>query len=188
MISQDLGALRRDGPELDQLIERQLALLKLTNSEGRAIDGKWRNDGVDTGAVGETGVADRRGFIDAAADLADDALTNVEQLLIVAKANARSLNFTADFDEDRAGTVHHDVGDVVSRKQRLKRAVAEDIVADIVEQFLLLGNRHHDVLDRDDFVDDVAGFLPELTRRRAWHSCARSMASINAPKIVALTW
>ena len=30
---------------------------------------------------------------------------------------------------------------------------------ELVEQFLLLGDRHHDVLDRDDLVDDVADFL-----------------------------
>ena len=64
-----------------------------------------------------------------------------------------------DFDVDRAGAVDHDVGDVVARQQRLERTVAEHVVADVVEQFFLLGDRHHDVLDRDDLVDDVADFL-----------------------------
>ena len=69
------------------------------------------------------------------------------------------LDLAGDFDEDRAGAVDHDVGDVVARQQRLQRAVAEHVVADVVEQFFLLGDRHHDVLDRDDLVDDVADFL-----------------------------
>ena len=69
------------------------------------------------------------------------------------------LDLAGDFDEDRAGAVDHDVGDVVARQQRLERTVAEHVVADIVEQFFLLGDRHHDVLDRDDLVDDVADFL-----------------------------
>ncbi|MFK4570756.1 hypothetical protein ABIF94_002192 [Bradyrhizobium ottawaense] len=67
--------------------------------------------------------------------------------------------FAGDFDVDGVGAVDHDVGDVVARQQRLERAVAENVVADVVEQFLLLGDRHHDVLDRDDLVDDVADFL-----------------------------
>src|ERR1700737_3461987 len=51
------------------------------------------------------------------------------------------------------------IGDVVARQKRFKRAVSENVVADIVEQLFLLGDRHHDVLDRDDLVDDVANFL-----------------------------
>ena len=98
-------------------------------------------------------------FVDAAADLADDALADVHQLRVVAEADVGQLDLAADFDEDRAGAVDHDVGDVVARQQRLERAVAEDVVADVLEQVFLLGDRHHDVLDRDDLVDDVADFL-----------------------------
>ncbi|MBA7476868.1 hypothetical protein ES703_88786 [subsurface metagenome] len=156
---QDFGALRRDRAELDQLVKRQFVLLELTNGERGAIDRQRRHDGVDAGAVGEAGVAYRRGFVDAPADLADDALADVEQLLVVAEADAGALDLAVDFDEHRAGAVDHDVGDVVARQQRLQRAVAEHVVADVVEQFFLLGNRHHDVLDRDDLVDDVAYFL-----------------------------
>ena len=110
-------------------------------------------------AVRQARVADRRGFVDAAADLADDALADIEQLLVVAEADAGLLNLAFDFDVDRAGAVHHDVGDVVARQQRFERTETEHVVADIVEQFFLLGDRHHDVLDRDDLVDDVADFL-----------------------------
>ena len=156
---QDFRAFRRDRAELDQLIQRQLVLLELTNGERGAVDRQRRHDGVDAGAVGETGVADRRGFVDAPADLADDALADVEQLLVVAEADAGLLDLAGDFDEHRAGAVDHDVGDVVARQQRLQRTVAEHVVADVVEQFFLLGDRHHDVLDRDDLVDDVADFL-----------------------------
>ena len=156
---QDLRAFRRDRAELDQLVERQLVLLEFADGERGAVDRERRHDGVDAGAVGEAGVADRRGFVDAPADLADDALADVEQLLVVAEADAGALDLAGDFDEDRAGAVHHDVGDVVARQQRLERAVAEHVVADVVEQLFLLGDRHHDVLDRDDLVDDVADFL-----------------------------
>ena len=103
-------------------------------------------------------------FVDAAADLADDALADVEQLLVVAEADAGLLDLAVDFDVDLLGAVDHDVGDVVAGQQRLQRAVAEHVVADVLEQFLLLGDRHREILDRDDVVDDVADFLARALR------------------------
>ena len=143
-------------PYLDQLLERQLVLSEFADGERRPVDRQRRHDGVDAGAVRQARIADRRGFIDAAADLADDALADVEQLLIIAEADAGLLNLAADFDVNRARAVHHDVGDFVARQKRLERPVAEHVIADVVEQVLLLGDRHHDVLDRNDLVDDVA--------------------------------
>src|SRR5262249_3872048 len=140
----DFRAFRRDRAELDQLVERQLVLLEFADGERRTVDRERRYDGVDAGPVGETRVADRGGFVDAAAALADDALADIEKLLVVAEANAGALDLARDFDEDRAGPVHHDVGDVVARQQRLQRTVTQHVVADIVEQLLLLGDRHHD--------------------------------------------
>ena len=130
------------GAELDQLVERQLVLLELADGERGAVDRQRRRDDVDAGAVRQARVADRRGFVDAAADLADDALADVHQLRVVAEADVGQLDLAADFDEGPAGAVDHDVGDVVARQQRLERAVAEHVVADVVEQVLLLGDRH----------------------------------------------
>ena len=41
-------------------------------------------------------------FVDAAADLADDALADVHQLRVVGEAHAGLLHLAADFDEGRA--------------------------------------------------------------------------------------
>ena len=100
-----------------------------------------------------------RGFVDAAADLADDALADVHQLGVVAETDVGFLDLAADFDVGAEGAVDHDVGDVVAGEQRLERAEAENVVADVLEQVFLLGDRHDDVLERDDVVDDVADFL-----------------------------
>ena len=98
-------------------------------------------------------------LVDAPADLADDALTDVQKLLVVTEADAGRLDLAVDFDEDLPRAVHHDVGDVVARQKRLQWTVAQDVVADVLEKLLLLGNRHREILDRDDVVDDVADFL-----------------------------
>ena len=123
-----------------------------------------RRDHVDARAVGQAGVADRARFVDAPADLADDALADVEELLVVAEADAGLLDLAVDLDVDVLGAVDHDVGDVVARQQRLERTVAQHVVADVLEQFFLLGDRHREILDRDDVVDDVADFLARAVR------------------------
>ena len=137
---QNLRAFRRDSAEFHKLVECQLVLLEFTNGKCRAVDGQRRHNGVNARAVGKTRVADRRRFVDAAADLADDALADIEQLLVVAKANSGTLNFAGYFDVNRARAIDHDVGDIVTREQRLQRAVTENVVTDVVEQFFLLGN------------------------------------------------
>ena len=139
----------------------QPVLLELADGEGRSVDGERRNDDVDARAIEQARIADRARLVDAAADLADDSLADVEELGVVAEADARLQDLSADFDEGGVGAVHHDVGDVVTRQQRLQRAEAQNIVADVLEQFFLLGDGHHHILQRDDLVDDV----PDLVAR-----------------------
>ena len=156
---QHLGAFLRDRAEPDELVEGQLVLLELADGERGAIDCERRRDHVDARAVRQARIADRARFVDAPADLADDALADIEKLLVVAEADAGLLDLAVDLDIDRLGAVDHDVGDVVARQQRLQRTIAQHVVADVFEQFLLLGDRHREILDRDDVVDDVADFL-----------------------------
>jgi len=82
-------------PRAHQLIEGELVLLEFADGEGSAVDREWWTDDVDTRAVGEASVADRRGLVDAAADLTDDALTNIHQLSFVTKTNIRQLDLAA---------------------------------------------------------------------------------------------
>ncbi len=103
-------------------------------------------------------------LIHAAADLADDALADGEQLCIVPKADIGLDRLAADFDEGLARAVDHDIGDVVACEKRLQRPVAQNVIADVFEQFFLLGNRHGEVLDRDDIVDDITNFLARAFR------------------------
>src|SRR5574337_698577 len=161
---ENLGAGRRDRAEPHQLVERQLVLPEFADRQRDPVDGERRSDHVDARAVEQARVADRRGFVDAPADLAHDALADVHQLRVVAEAHARELDLAADLDEAASRSVDHDVGDVVARQQGFERTEAEDVVADVVEQILLLGDRQHKVLDRDDFVDDVADFFARGVR------------------------
>ena len=136
-----------------------LSFLKLTNGEGRTIDRERGDDDVDAAAVGEARIADGACFVDAPADLRHDALTDVQQLIVVAEPDICVLHLAVNFDVGRLGAVHHDIGDVVAGQQRLERAVAQNVVADVLQQVFLLGDRHHDILDGDDLVDDIANLV-----------------------------
>lgn len=152
-------AFGRNRSEAHEIGNPELVFLEFTNGESGAVDRERRRDHVDAASVGQARVANRRGFIDTTADLADDSLTDVHELGIVAEADIRQLNLAADFDEHTARAVDHDVGDVVARQKRLERAIAQDVVADILQHRLLLGDRHDDVFDGNDFGDDVADFI-----------------------------
>jgi CHASE3 domain sensor protein len=85
----------------------------------------------------------------------------------------------------RPGAVDHDVGDVVARQQRLQRAVAQDVVDDVLDQVLLL---------RDDIetflIATSSATMSRISAPAALTSSAanwpRSMVLIRALKIVVL--
>src|ERR1043166_573201 len=95
---EQLGAGRRDGAELDQLLELELVLAELADGERGPVERERRHDYVDARAVRQARVADGGSLVDAPADLADDALADVEQLLIVAEADAGALDLAGDLD------------------------------------------------------------------------------------------
>ena len=100
-------------PELDQLVEGQLVLLELADRQRRPVNGdRWR-DHVDARPSGRRASQIGLDSSDAATDLADDALADIHQLLLVAEADVGQLDLAVNFDIGLARIVHHDVGDVV---------------------------------------------------------------------------
>ena len=85
--AEQLGARLVDRAEADEIVHLQLVLLELADGQRRPVERQRRSDDVDAAAVEQARVADRRGFVDPAADLADDALADVHQLRIVAEAD-----------------------------------------------------------------------------------------------------
>src|SRR5262249_42648808 len=113
---ENLGAFRGDAVVSDELFQRQLVAPELADGQRRPVERQRRHDDVHARAVRQARVADRRGIVDPATYLADDALADVEQLVIVAEADSGLLNLAADLDVHGLGAVHHDVGDVVARQ------------------------------------------------------------------------
>src|SRR5690606_27829113 len=80
--AQNLGALRRDGAVTHHLFQSKLVALEFTDGERRPVERERRDDDVDARAIGKTRIADRRAFIDAPTDLADDTLADIEKLRV----------------------------------------------------------------------------------------------------------
>lgn len=68
------GHLGGEGVALDEVVDAELVGGELADIEGGAVEGDGLDDGVDAGAVREAAVDNGGGFVDAAADGADDAL------------------------------------------------------------------------------------------------------------------
>ena len=81
--------LLRHRAEAAHHVERDRLFGEFTNGDGGARRRRRDND-VDAAAVLEAGVGQRRGLVDAAADLVDDALGDLEQMLLVAELDLAS--------------------------------------------------------------------------------------------------
>ena len=64
---------------------------EFADRDGGAAQRERRDDDVDAAAVLEAGVGERRGLVDAAADLVDDPLGDLEQMLLVAELDLGEL-------------------------------------------------------------------------------------------------
>ena len=80
-------------------VERDRLFGELTNGDGGAAKRQRRDDDVDAAAVLEAGVGERRGLVDAAADLVHDALGDLEQMLLVAELDLGELELALALDE-----------------------------------------------------------------------------------------
>ena len=106
---------------------------ELADGEGGAVERERRDDGVDPGAVGQAGVDHGRGLVDAAADLADDALDDPPQVVLGQEPGLGGVEPAGPLDVDRPGAVDHDLGDLGVGEEALEGAVAEDVLADLVD-------------------------------------------------------
>ena len=137
-----LGA-RRVEP-VDDVGRSPLLLGELSDGQARAFERDRRDDDVDTGAVFQAGVTDRRGFVDAAADQADDAVDDLAHLPLRLKGHRRQGRLAALLDVDLLWVVGHDFSDVGVGEQCLQRTEPENVVEDRIDKALLvvLGHRH----------------------------------------------
>ena len=171
-LRRDLTIASRTSPlggnaaDLDQLREVDRDLGELADRQQRAVDRQRRHDGVDARTVGEAGIDERRGLVDAAADRADDLLDDPDQMPVVLEARAGPLEPALPLDEDVGMAVDQDVGDRRVLEQRLERAEAEQLVEHVLGQLLALGEVQRCALLSELLRDQVAHLGLDLLARQ----------------------
>src|SRR3546814_21124859 len=82
---------------LGKIIQRDRLGRKLTNGDRGAAPAEWRHDHIDAAAILQTGGGPWCGLIDAAAHLVDDALGDLDKLLLIAQLDRRQLKLALIF-------------------------------------------------------------------------------------------
>ena len=77
-------------------------------------------------------------FIDAAADTGNDAVQNLQQVLVVAEGDVRADDAALLFHKDVLGAVDHDVGDPFFLHQDFEGAEAEGFIQHLVDEAFAL--------------------------------------------------
>src|SRR5439155_24709840 len=144
---------------------------KLTPLQAHPVDRDRRYHGVDPASVGQPGVDHRARLVDAPADPRHDPVDHPAQVALVGERRVDGVALTEALHVDPVPRVHHDLGDVRVAQQRLDRAVAEDLVDDLLVRLdpvgggerLLLGQYLRQRFeDRADQVVVVTGQLVQL--------------------------
>lgn len=103
----------------------------------------WRNHHVHTGAVGQTGIHQRRCFIHVTADGRHDFVDNAHKVGIIMELGPRQMEFPHPFHVNLLRPVHHNFGDGVILQERFDGAVTQNFIADIRYQPGPLASGHH---------------------------------------------
>ena len=153
------------GPEVDQVVDRVGVLGELADGQLGAVERERRDDRVDAAAVGQAGVHHRARLVDASADLADDLVDRAAQVGLVGERGARLDQLAAPLDVDGVERVDHDLGEARVAQQGLDRAVAEDVVRDLLRDARAVGRRHRGVGVGDGRLERQPDLLLELGLR-----------------------
>ncbi len=143
-----------EGAELDQLGEG-VGAREAADGEGGAGQGERRDDDVDAFAGGEPGVDHGVGLVDAAVDGGDDAFDGLHQLLVRGEPHRQLLDAARSFDEDRVGSVDHDLGDGRVFEEWFEDAEAECLVDDAADELGAFGAGEDRSLAADDVAEDA---------------------------------
>src|SRR5581483_3537543 len=116
-----------------ELLERDRARAEPPDRDARAVDRERRDDGVETGAVGEPCVDHRRGAVEPQPERRDDATDETYDRRGV-ESQRDGLEPALPLDERATRAVEHDLGDRRVMEQGLERSQPRDLADAVVEQ------------------------------------------------------
>ena len=110
-LARQLGHLRPQRADLDQLVEIEWLFGEFADRHQRAVDGDRPHRHVDARAIEQARVAHRLRFIDPAADRRDDFVDDAKKVRLVLKPHAGGLEHAAPLDINAFMAVDQDIVD-----------------------------------------------------------------------------
>ena len=159
---EEVGRAVAQRAELDQVVDRQRVGGELSDGQRAAVDRQRRHDGVHAAAVGEAGVDHGGGLVDATADARDDLVDRAAQVRLVLELAVDLDQLALALEPDVQGAVDHDLRDVDVAEVGLQRAVAEDVVGDLLGDPLAVAAGQGAVAGGEDVGQDGAHLGLEL--------------------------
>src|SRR5215467_13460803 len=144
------------GAQGDQILGFQALGRKAANRQQRAVHRERRNDGVDTRTVRQACVDHRRAVVHAAADVADDAIDDPQQVTIVAECGGHTLQMSVPLDEHVLVRVDENIVDGRIPKERLERSEAEHVIHQLAEERFAFAQADWDAFFVEEVVDQRA--------------------------------
>ena len=114
---EELGRLRRQRVERDQVVHRVRVARELPDRERRASERERRDDRVHSAAVRQARVDHRGRLVHSAPDLGDDLVDDPEEVGVVGERRVGPLDLARPLDEDPVEVVDHHLGHVVVPEQ-----------------------------------------------------------------------
>ena len=119
-----------------------------------------RNDGVNTGAVGEPRVDHRRGLVDTPPDPGNDPLDDPHQMLVVGKADVGFFEQAGSLNIDVLSSVNEDIRDRRVVQERLERTEPEQLIEDFTNELLAFSHGERRLLALEHSAHDLTDSLP----------------------------
>ena len=158
---QEHDHLGREGLVVQQVFQLQRVGAETADGNAGPVQRQRRNDGVETRAVQHAGVDHRAGLVHAAADLGDDAVDDLHEVVVVAKDDVRLFHLAAALAVDVLGPVDQDVADRGVFEQQFQGAEAERLVEHFAHQLLAFRAVQQRVFAVAKMLDDQADFAAE---------------------------
>ncbi|MNP24523.1 hypothetical protein D3C76_1172880 [compost metagenome] len=177
---------RGQGAHLHQALAVQQVHGEAADRHARPVYGQRRNDGVDPRTVLQPRVHQRRGLVDAPPEAGDDAVDDVQQVLVVAEAHIGALQLAVALDVDRGVAVDQDVRHAAVGQQRLQRPEAEHLVGDLLDDQLAATGADRRRMLVEQALADLADLPPRLGRfeaveQRQVHDLEQLLVDLLAP-------
>ena len=159
---QEVGRAVAQRSELDQVVHRQRVGGELSDGQHAAVDRQGRYDGVHAAAVRQSRVDHGGGLVDAAADARDDLVDRAAQVCLVLELAVDLDQLALALEPDVRGAVDHDLRHVDVAQVGLQRAVAEDVVRDLLGDPFAVAARQGAVAGSENVGQDGAHLGLEL--------------------------